>query len=159
MSDLANVAYTDTAAARYSVAYLQLQADVATVDYRTNSVVIPPTPPDTTAPTVTNVTPEGSALSPTGAIGFDVTDEGGNLTRSNVFAYYPATGRFEVVYFSGSVSGAWGARSAGFSPQYSGTREAITNGFRFSSVVRVGGWPANPVIIADPVDSAGNEAP
>lgn len=159
MSDLANITHTDTAAARYSVAYLQLQADLAGVDYRTNSIVVPPTPPDVTTPTVTNVTPEGASLSPTSGVGFDVTDEGGNLTRSNVFAYYPATGRFEVVYFSGAVSGAWGARPAGFSTQYTGTREAITNGFRFSNVVRVGGWPAAPVIIADPVDSAGNEAP
>lgn len=115
--------------------------------------------PELTVPVVANVTPPaGVAIDKTAAIGFDVTDAAGNLKRANVYAYFPSLQRFEVVYFSGAISGAWGSRSAGFGPGYGGTRSVITNGYRFSGVVRTGGWPAPPVIVTDPIDSAGNEA-
>lgn len=158
MADLANLTSVDESLTQQgSFSYLQCQVEVANLD---RPETLPPvTPPDTTAPVVSNVTPVAETpLEPTTPIGFDVTDSGGNLTRSNVYAYFPATGRFEVVYFSGSVSGSWGSRPAGFSPQYTGTRSTVTNGFRFAGVVRAGGWPSAPVIVADPIDAAGNEA-
>lgn len=109
---------------------------------------------DASLPVISNVTPaEGVERDPTtGVIGFDVTDAGGNLTKSNVLAYYPSLGTFEVVYFSTSFD----SFVAGFGPQYSGTRTAIAGGFRFSDVIRRGGWPGAPTILADPVDDAGN---
>jgi hypothetical protein len=112
---------------------------------------------DDTLPTVENVTPaDGTEISADDPIGFDVVDAGGNLLLSNVFAYYPALGVFEVVWFA-AITGSWGSRAAGFAPRYQGTREAIANGFRFSDVIRTGGWPAAPVIVTDAADAAGNE--
>lgn len=112
---------------------------------------------DTTRPALSNVAPsDGSAISPTDAIGFDVTDSAGNLVDVKVHVYYPSLGTFEVVWYP-AISGSWGARDAGFTPKYTGARDAITNGFRFSGVMRVGGWPAPPVIVPEAVDAAGNE--
>jgi hypothetical protein len=113
-------------------------------------------PVDTTLPTVSNVTPSsGTTIAAGDPIGFDITDAGGNLAQSNVVAYYPATGAWEVVYW-GAISGAWGSRAAGFAPLYSGAVAAITNGLRFSGVVRVGGWPAAPAVTVAAGDTAGN---
>lgn len=113
---------------------------------------------EATIPVVSNVTPaSGTPITPDTAIGFDVTDAGGNLARSNVHVWYPSLQRFETIYF-GAISGAWGSRGEGFGPQYAGTRTAITNGFRFADVKRRGGWPARPVIVVDAVDAVGNEA-
>lgn len=113
---------------------------------------------DTSNPVVTNVTPaSGSVIVSDTPIAFDVTDAGGNLSRTNVSVYYPSLQRWEVLFYA-AISGAWGARGEGFGPQYTGTRTAIANGFAFTNVKRRGGWPARPVLVVDPVDSVGNEA-
>lgn len=114
--------------------------------------------PDATAPTVTNVTPaDGAEISKTQTVTFDVTDSGGNLLRANIHVYYPSLGLFEVVWY-GQITGSWGTRRAGFAPKYTGNRTSITNGYRYADVIRVGGWPARPVIVVGAVDDAGNEA-
>ncbi len=122
------------------------------------------TPADTTDPVVSGITPaEGVTRDPTtGTIGFTVTDSGGNLTRTTVYAYYPSTGAFEVVWYGTSFDGF----TAGFAPQYTGTRTAVANGFAFSGVIRRGGWPrtrpggpySDVTIVSDDGDSAGNES-
>lgn len=101
---------------------------------------------DEVAPAVSDVTPAaGVPLDADEPIAFKVTDASGNLTNSTVLCSYPDIAAFEVVYFDGA-----------FGPQYSGTRSAIANGFQFSNVIRRGGWPAPPTIIADAIDDAGN---
>lgn len=115
---------------------------------------------DETAPEISDVTPaEGTVLGPNDPIGFRVTDPFGNLERTNVYAYFPRTRLFEVVFFR-AISGPWGSRAEGFAPKYIGTREVVEEGadFLFSGVIREGGWPEPPIIIPDPIDSAGNEA-
>ncbi len=110
--------------------------------------------PDATAPVVSNVTPAaGSTLSRiSGTVGFDVTDPAGNLEHVLVLAYYPGLATFEVVWFE-PTSGSIGA---GFGPQYSGARVGITNGFRFSNVIRRGGWVSPPTFVPIAFDTAGN---
>lgn len=113
---------------------------------------------DATDPVVSNVTPPaGAVITPETTLSFDVTDAGGNLSRTNVSVYYPSLQRWEVLFYA-AITGAWGSRAQGFGPQYEGNRAPITNGFRFTGVRRRGGWPARPVVVVDPVDSAGNEA-
>lgn len=116
---------------------------------------------DTTPPTIQNVTPPpGNPIDRNTPLGFDVVDLGANDGRTNVFVYFPSLGRFEVVYFSGDLTGPWGTRPAGFGPQYAGVRTQIDRfRWRFTGVIRQGGWPAAPVLIPDPIDAAGNEAP
>lgn len=115
----------------------------------------PPALGDTVKPEITNVTPaEGVELNPSsGVVGFDLTDASGNLTRTNVYAYYPSLRTFEVVWFGSPIAPYF---AGGFGPQYAGTRAVITNGFRFATVIRLGGWPGAPIIVCDPVDDAGN---
>lgn len=118
-----------------------------------------PTPGiDPTLPVVSNVAPANATqITSNTTIGFDITDPGGNLERVNVYAFYPSSGTFEVVYFGNAISGFWGARGVGFAPKYAGVRAIITDGFRFTGVIRRGGWPSLPVFITDAVDDAGNE--
>ena len=102
---------------------------------------------ETTVPAITNITPAtiGTYLGTNDVVGFDVTDSGANLQRDSVFARFIHD--FEVVYFDGS-----------FGPRYTGTRVAITNGFRYSNIIRIGGWPSIPTFFVDAHDSAGNES-
>ncbi len=110
---------------------------------------------DATKPVVTNISPAtGVTLHEDDPITFDVTDSSGNLSRTTVLAYFPQIRSFEVVWFGGSV----GDHTSGFTPFYTGTRSTITNGFRFTDVIRVGGWKAQPYIVADLGDSVGNES-
>lgn len=119
---------------------------------------VPVVSPDATDPVVTNVSPaSGSVINPDTALAFDVTDAGGNLSRTNVSVYYPSLQRWEVLFYAG-ISGSWGTRPEGFGPQYEGARGVIANGFSFTGVKRRGGWPARPVIVVDPIDTVGNEA-
>jgi hypothetical protein len=116
--------------------------------------------PDATAPAISDVTPaSGSELGPNDPIGFRITDAYGNLERTNVYAYFPRTRLFEVVFFR-AITGPWGSRPEGFAPKYIGNREVVEAGknFLFSSILREGGWPEPPVIIPDPIDDVGNEA-
>ncbi len=111
---------------------------------------------DPTLPEVSNVDPaEGVQRDrATGVVGFDLTDSGGNLTlaRVQLLAFYPALRTFEVVYCGFAVDD-W---PAGFGPQYRGSIATITNGFRFSGVIRQGGWPAAPTLVPLGIDAAGN---
>jgi hypothetical protein len=108
-----------------------------------------------TGPEVTNLVPaDGTLIARDQPLQFDVIDADGDLTRTHLFAYFPATKMFEVVYFS-AVSGYLGA---GFAPQYTGTRSVITSGFRFSGVIRRGGWPSRVVLVTDPRDATGQES-
>jgi hypothetical protein len=109
-----------------------------------------------TAPAISNIVPaDGTPIAADQGLGFDITDPDGDLLRTHVYAYFPATKAFEVVYFDAPVSG---YRSAGFAPRYSGTRVAISGGFRFSNVVRQGGWPSRVVLVTDPRDATGQES-
>ena len=114
---------------------------------------------DATLPVISDVTPAAAAeLEATDPVAFKVTDTGGNLARTTVLAYYPALRRFEVVYFGTGFAAGADTFSAGFGPQYTGTRGAIADGFQFSDVVRLGGWPAAPTFVIDAGDTAGNES-
>jgi len=112
---------------------------------------------DATTPIVSNINPvEGTACDPlTGVVGLDLTDSGGNLTLDRVLllAFYPDLRVFEVVYCGVAV----GDLPAGFGPQYLGAVATITNGFRFSGVIRRGGWKAAPTFLPWGTDAAGNE--
>lgn len=116
--------------------------------------------PDQTKPIITNVVPPaGHAINPQDPLGFDVTDANNNLQRTTVLAYFPngngpGLPLFEVVYFGTSVGGF----TSGFGPQYTGIRTPITNGFRFSGVIRLGNWPDSPTLVADAGDTAGNQS-
>lgn len=105
-------------------------------------------PPDTTAPEISNVVPAtGTPLAAEDPIQFDATDPSGNLEDVTIVADYPSAGLTEVVFFDGD-----------FGRSYQGTRTPIAGGYRFSGVVRRGGWPGPPEIYADAFDAAGNRS-
>jgi hypothetical protein len=103
-------------------------------------------PTDTTGPEASNFSPApGSAVEPTGAISFDVTDES-EIRRAFVVVRYDALGRAEVAHD--------GIR---FRDLYEGSVEPIAGGSRFV-LRRRGGWIGAPTVQVFAVDAAGNEA-
>lgn len=100
---------------------------------------------DSVPPVVDNISPaSGSSILPTGTVSFDVTDET-SLAYHAVFAYYPSTGDYDVVFDGDS-----------FTQRYIGSgRVAIANGFRYT-LARSSGWQASPTIRVRAVDGGGN---
>lgn len=116
------------------------------IDMHTWGIAPEPAP---TPPVVSNVTPiPGTPITPTTAIGLDVTDTQG-LRRVILTVAFPSVMLGEEVIHNGS----------GFAAIYSqgSTRTAITNGWRYS-LVRSGGWPAAPVLTPYAFDVKGAEA-
>ncbi len=103
-------------------------------------------PPDTTDPTISNVSPTpGTAIARTAPLTFDVTDAG--LGRVLVCAVF-AGGGYEVVHDGDSFAAGYATLS---------TRVAITDGYRFR-VRRGAGWTEAPTIRIFAFDVAGNES-
>lgn len=119
---------------------------VASVDY--DGVFLDPLGEgDVTNPVVANFSPPaGSVLERNQAVSFDVTDDSGLFARVLVLAIF-TTGLWEVVHDGDAFSPAYVAASA---------RSAIGSGYHFS-VVRGGGWFADPTIRVIPIDASGNE--
>lgn len=98
---------------------------------------------DTLPPTVTMIT----ALENLGRfqpIVFDIQDET-LLSFHCVFVYYPNTFNLYEVAFDGDLTHI-GARGA-----YAVSRVAVTGGWRYT-VLRNGGWPSRPVVVARATD-------
>lgn len=145
MPDLANVAYTNTAAARYATNWLALQVQRSNMDFRTNTVAATP---DLAAPTVSLVSPPTiEELAPGSPLVFDVTDNIG-LRRVFVGVRLPLRGAEDVVHQGDRFAAGYAASS---------TRVAISGGWRYS-VVRAGGWPENPTLDVYAIDTGGTEA-
>lgn len=122
------------------------QANVTTATYTLTITDAPAV--DTGSPSISNVTPApGSPLTPTSALGFDVTDDSGLFRRITVSVSY-ANGRPDEVVYD----------RRGFRPYYSAGSSVVSieGGLRFS-VRRAGGWPAAPHLYVDPIDMSGNE--
>lgn len=101
---------------------------------------------DSTAPTVTNVTPaNGSSLGAGDSVQFDVTDDG---TFRKLIITAAHGGLREVVYEESAFCAGYSERS---------TVAAITGGYRFV-LRRFDGWRSAPTIRVHAVDTAGNES-
>ena len=147
MPDLANVAYTNTAAARYTLTWLQLPRELAKVDYRSNTVIIITQPPAIVPPVVSNFVPSpGTAITAFTPLSFDVTDDGA-FRRILVLASFSQLGLQEVVHDGDNFSAQYSARSS---------RSAITGGFHYS-LLRQSGWVASPTITPYAYDTVGGE--
>lgn len=99
---------------------------------------------DSTAPTVTLVSPTTGLLGRDTELVLDITDAGG-IRRASVW-HTSQGGKTEVVY-DGEV----------FRVGFTGTVESITDGFRLR-VTRIGGWFPPLKFEASVHDTSGNEA-
>lgn len=100
-------------------------------------------PGDVTPPVVAWVTPSpGSTIERRTSVVVDVTDSVG-LGDVVLLAEY-GTGLSECIYRDGSFTGL-----------FTGSRLAITGGWRFT-FARDGGWPASFTVLAIAVDTSGN---
>jgi len=103
---------------------------------------------DVTPPVVTHFDPvPGTPINATTPLSFRVTDNSGVLRRALLVVQFLGRGIVEVVHDGDHFSG-----------NYLGTRAAIADGYQFSGVLRVGGWPSTPTLRAYVTDVAGNEA-
>lgn len=106
----------------------------------------PVIPPDTTAPTVTLVSPSDRQLSASEAVVFDVVDNEGDFARIIFAVAFPSLGTTELAHDGGNFIDAYAASS---------TRIAIANGWRYS-LIRSGGWRASPRARVFATDGSGN---
>ncbi len=101
---------------------------------------------DTTAPTLTNVSPaSGATIGAGDSITFDVTDETG-LREVIVGVEFLSSGAYEFAHDGTSFAQSYRAS----------TRTAISGGFRYV-LQRSGGWPSSPRIQIFAIDTSGNE--
>lgn len=111
--------------------------------------VVPPVPPDVTAPAVGNFVPApGTAIGRATPVTFNVTDESGQFRRVFVVASFAATGVCEVIHDGDTFRGFYVGNSS---------RVLIALGFRYT-VARTSGWPSAPTIQTFAIDAGGNEA-
>ena len=98
-------------------------------------------------PTIANISPTaGTAITPTTAISFDVTDTG-SIRRTIVTVTQADTGIKEVVHDGNAFAAPFSTLS---------TRTAIAGGYRFS-VRRYTGWTGTPTFAVYAIDTEGNE--
>lgn len=103
--------------------------------------------PDTVAPLLTVISPpEGSQITSTATITFDVTD---NEALRDTMVWVEHAGTWEVI---------WGGELAGFAPGFApgSTRSSVSGGYRYQ-VQRVGGWLSSPIFHALVFDQSGNQ--
>lgn len=112
-----------------------------------HAVEQPPIIPDTTPPTITNLSPgAGTGIESTQVISFDITDETG-LAAVVVIASF-SDGTVEVVHDNDGFRGNYVGGGAN-------TRSAIAGGWHYT-VRRIGGWHLSPTFEWLPVDTSGN---
>jgi hypothetical protein len=105
-----------------------------------------PEAPDTTAPTVTLVSPaDGSRIGRYRELVIDVTDT--QPFTAILWITYPGSTPDDLVYVGG-----WG-----FAKRYAvnSTVATIGGGYRYT-LRREGGWPAHPTVYVKPFDASGN---
>jgi hypothetical protein len=105
--------------------------------------------PESVAPVVSVISPTpGTAIDPVAAITIDVTDNKGLFRRILLTMRFAGLDIEEVVH-----------NGDAFGPKYLGglnNRIAIEGGYRYT-LLRRGGWPANPTLVPYAIDVAGNE--
>jgi hypothetical protein len=91
-------------------------------------------------PSLSNFSPTG-AITITTSIGFDVSDPVGTGVQVAVFASFPGLNIYEVIHDGVN----WG-------PNYlPGVVTSLSPGYRYSGIVRRGGWPASPTIVCSAI--------
>ncbi len=103
---------------------------------------------DTTAPTVSNVSPvAGTTLGRFDPVTLDVTDVGTGLRLVVLAAQFAGGSIYEIVHDGTSFAPLYAAGSA---------RTVISGGYHYS-LARLGGWPGALTLMPFAVDQAGNE--
>lgn len=109
-----------------------------------------PGPPVVPPPSVAAFSPPlAAAIGPRQPLALEVT--GTDLQRVVLLVDFPGLNTYEVAHDGSTFSSAYPARVGN-------TREAITDGFRFT-LLRQEGWPASPRVIPMAFDSTGGLNP
>lgn len=99
------------------------------------------------APTIENVSPAPGAIRATDALTFDLLGNGKAIRRAIIMAQFQGLSLWEVIHDGESFSPAYSRQSS---------RDTITDGYHYS-LLRMGGWPASPIITPYAMNIDGDE--